>query len=71
MKGTVSKWDAEKYFGFITPDDPDFSDAFLHQRQLPPGVRGSVGMRVEYDIGPPNDHSKQSKAGSAINVKCE
>jgi cold shock CspA family protein len=72
MRGTVKTWEAEKKFGFIKPDDPDFSDTFFHLSQMPPGVRIAVGMRLEFEIGPPNDLSKKHKSGSANNLKqCE
>ncbi|GEK20548.1 cold-shock protein [Cellulomonas xylanilytica] len=49
--GTVSWYDAEKGFGFVTPDS-GAEDLFVHVRALPGGVTElSEGDRVTYDVG--------------------
>ncbi|WP_421743003.1 cold-shock protein [Cellulomonas sp.] len=49
--GTVSWYDGEKGFGFVTPDS-GAEDLFVHVRALPAGVSElSEGDRVTYDVG--------------------
>jgi len=49
--GTVSWYDADKGFGFVTPDS-GAEDLFVHVRALPGGVTElSEGDRVTYDVG--------------------
>ena len=49
--GTVSWYDGEKGFGFVTPDSGG-EDLFVHVRALPGGVSElSEGDRVTYDVG--------------------
>ena len=49
--GTVSWYDADKGFGFVTPD-AGADDIFVHVRALPPGLTElSEGDRVTYDVG--------------------
>lgn len=49
--GTVSWYDGEKGFGFVTPDS-GAEDLFVHVRALPGGVSElSEGDRVTYDVG--------------------
>ena len=49
--GTVSWYDADKGFGFVTPD-VGAEDIFVHVRSLPAGLTElSEGDRVTYDVG--------------------
>jgi CspA family cold shock protein len=49
--GTVSWYDGEKGFGFVTPDTGG-DDLFVHVRALPAGVTERFeGDRVTYDVG--------------------
>ncbi|KQY22003.1 cold-shock protein [Cellulomonas sp. Root485] len=49
--GTVSWYDGEKGFGFVTPDSGG-EDLFVHVRALPSGVTElSEGDRVTFDVG--------------------
>ena len=49
--GTVSWYDADKGFGFVTPD-AGADDIFVHVRALPGGLTElSEGDRVTYDVG--------------------
>jgi len=49
--GTVSWYDAEKGFGFVTPD-VGAEDIFVHVRSLPGGLTElAEGDRVTYDVG--------------------
>ena len=49
--GTVSWYDADKGFGFVTPD-VGADDIFVHVRSLPGGLTELVeGDRVTYDVG--------------------
>lgn len=49
--GTVSWYDGEKGFGFVTPDS-GAEDLFVHVRALPGGVTELFeGDRVTYDVG--------------------
>ena len=49
--GTVSWYDADKGFGFVTPD-VGAEDIFVHVRSLPGGLTElSEGDRVTYDVG--------------------
>ncbi len=49
--GTVSWYDADKGFGFVTPD-AGADDIFVHVRSLPGGLAElSEGDRVTYDVG--------------------
>ncbi|OIQ86505.1 cold shock protein CspA [mine drainage metagenome] len=49
--GTVSWYDADKGFGFVTPD-AGADDIFVHVRSLPGGLTElSEGDRVTYDVG--------------------
>src|SRR5690349_20680349 len=49
--GTVSWYDGEKGFGFVTPDS-GAEDLFVHVRALPGGVTElHEGDRVTYDVG--------------------
>ncbi len=49
--GTVSWYDTDKGFGFVTPD-AGVDDVFVHVRALPAGLTGlSEGDRVTYDVG--------------------
>ena len=49
--GTVSWYDADKGFGFVTPD-VGADDIFVHVRSLPGGLSElSEGDRVTYDVG--------------------
>jgi cold shock CspA family protein len=68
MQGEIVKWFPEKKFGFIRCDAPDFADAFIHRDALPPGVCGAAGLRLEFDIGAPND-DQRGKGGRAVNVR--
>lgn len=48
--GTVTWYDEDKGFGFVTPDDGE-EDVFVHARALPGGLTGlSEGDRVTYDV---------------------
>lgn len=50
-RGTITKWDDEKGFGFIAPNDRT-DDVFLHRRGLPAGARRpKVGDVVHYELG--------------------
>jgi cold shock CspA family protein len=70
MQGEIVKWFAEKKFGFVRCDDPDFADAFIHRDALPPGVVGAVGLRLEFDIAPPEeDRKSRGQGGRAANVR--
>lgn len=50
--GTVKWFDAEKGFGFISPDDSD-KDLFVHHTGIVGSGRKSLeeGAKVEYEIG--------------------
>jgi len=67
--GTVSWYDADKGFGFVTPD-VGADDIFVHVRSLPGGLAELVeGDRVTYDVGQSDKglqaRSIQLVAGSA------
>jgi cold shock CspA family protein len=66
ITGTINEWRGE--FGFIKPDDTDFSRVFVRHSQMPANTNGEmVGIRVEFDIGPPDDDTKTT--GEAQNIK--
>ncbi len=68
--GTIEKWFDEKRFGFIRPDDPDFSETFVHLKSLPNGVCPVEGLRVAFDIAPPlEERNARGKGGIAVNVR--
>jgi hypothetical protein len=69
MKGTLCKWEGQ--FGWITPDDGDFSDVFLPGSLIPDfcGQPIAIGTRFEFDVGPPRDLHKKHKGGVAHNVR--
>lgn len=46
--GTVKWFDAEKRFGFITPDEAG-KDLFVHQSGIADGDSLTEGARVEYE----------------------
>ena len=50
-RGTITKWNDEKGFGFVVPDDRT-DDVFLHQRAMGgPSRRPKTGDRVRYQLG--------------------
>jgi CspA family cold shock protein len=66
MQGTVKKFDDQKGFGFIRPDDKTLPDCFVHYTGIlgAPGRKSlSSGQRVEFDI------QQESKGPRALNVR--
>jgi len=60
--GTVKWFDAEKRYGFITPDEGD-KDLFVHQSGVSDGTTLREGEKVSFD-------SEDSDRGpKAVNVK--
>ena len=51
-RGKVKFYDAEKGFGFITPDDAD-GDVFVHYSEIQSGGFRTLeeNQRVEFEIG--------------------
>ena len=49
MKGTLKKWNADRGFGFIAPDD-GAPDIFVHVSALRSG-RVNEGDTLQFDIG--------------------
>jgi uncharacterized membrane protein YsdA (DUF1294 family)/cold shock CspA family protein len=58
-RGTVSQWNDERGFGFITPDGGG-RRAFVHVSALPRGRRLAVGDVVDYTAG--SDESGRPRA---------
>ena len=50
--GTVKWFNADKGFGFITPDDGD-KDLFVHHSEIKADGYATLndGQKVEYDVG--------------------
>ncbi len=67
MKGTVHTWNAERAFGYIKPDDSDFSDVYLGASEVTE-TRDRIGLRVEFEIAPPSFDKLGQKEGRARNV---
>lgn len=67
--GTVSKWIAEKRFGFVRPDDRTTGDLFVHLSHLPFGTPFlNVGDRLSFDIEPNRNNPNLYRA---VRVKLE
>ena len=49
-KGTVKWFNADKGFGFITPEDGG-KDLFVHQSEIKSGDTLNDGQAVEYEVG--------------------
>nr|WP_276540285.1 cold shock domain-containing protein [Bradyrhizobium elkanii] len=49
QSGIVTKWVADRGFGFIKPDSGG-DDVFLHIKALPLGSEPQEGTRVTYDV---------------------
>jgi len=49
-KGTVKWFNADKGFGFITPDDGE-KDLFVHHSEVQAGATLNEGQKVEYEVG--------------------
>lgn len=60
MKGEVSKWFAEKGYGFVTADDG--KSYFLHIKQISGEEMPDVGTQVKFNV------VKTSKGEQAHNV---
>lgn len=56
MRGTVVKWDLEKYYGFIKTEDN--KKYYFHGTGvlLPPGKTVAYGDQVEFDVAPDRRH---------------
>jgi len=48
--GTVKWFNAQKGFGFITPDDGG-KDLFVHKSNVPAGVSLNEGQKVQFEVG--------------------
>jgi CspA family cold shock protein len=59
--GTIKKWNDERGYGFIKPDDGG-PDVFLHISALPMGVQPHEGDRVSFELEP-DERSGRSRAG--------
>ena len=63
--GTVKWFNAEKGFGFITPDDSD-SDVFVHYSEIQSGGFRTLeeNQRVEFDVtqGPKGPQAENIRA---------
>lgn len=69
ISGTITQWPEKGFFGFITPDDKDFSQVFIHRAEMPAGAFGPmVGLRLEFDIAAPDDLAG-GKSGVARHVR--
>ncbi|MCK5884268.1 MAG: cold shock domain-containing protein [Bacteriovoracaceae bacterium] len=60
--GEIKFFDADKGFGFITPDDEDLEDLFFHQSAVA-GVEPNDRDRVEFEV------SQAPKGLCAIKIK--
>lgn len=47
--GTISNWDDDRGFGFITRDDGQ-ADAFAHVKFFARGFRPAEGLRVRFEL---------------------
>ncbi len=53
MIGTVRKYDGEKGFGWIRPDDRSLDDVFFHVKEFKkgfPGVKPEREIRISFDV---------------------
>ena len=60
--GTVKWFNADKGYGFITPDDGG-KDLFVHHSEVRADARLDEGQKVEYEVG------EGQKGPCANNVK--
>jgi CspA family cold shock protein len=48
--GTIKYFNADKGFGFITPDDGS-EDIFVHVSAIANGIKPNEGQKVRFEIG--------------------
>lgn len=66
MNGKVKSWNAQRGYGFITPESPrpEGRDVFVHVTQIRGGVKELVpGDRVTFDI------TQTEKGIAAVDVR--
>jgi cold shock protein len=66
--GVVRRWNADKAYGFITPDGGG-GDVFIHIRGTKDGQALAVGQRVSYFLQPDRLDPHKVMASDAVVVK--
>jgi len=66
LSGKVSRFFSAKGYGFITPDQTDEPDVFVHVNSVPSGVELRQGMRVSYEAVNDNRSGKTRAANVRV-----